>query len=150
VSGNGTGIQAATLVKIRALTLSGNDVGIVAVNADQHGRALVYDTSVITGNRIGVLADRFVKMVNSSITANTEIGIRAGLGDDCPHKGLATIKAGTVTGNGTDAGCGTTVVCADLATCTTAPHVAGGATCDHSYVIGSGIPGSDWDVCALD
>jgi hypothetical protein len=44
----------------------------------------------------------------------------------------------------------TVVSSADLATCGTAPHIAGTASCDHSYVRGSGIPGDDWNVCALD
>jgi hypothetical protein len=148
ISGNGTGIRAGTVVKLRTMTLSGNDLGIDASNLDVRGHALVYD-STISGNRIGVSADLLVKTSNSSVTGNTQIGVNAG-NTSCARKGLATIKGGTVTGNGTDPDCGTTVACADLATCGTAPHLAGGATCDHSYVNGSGIPGSDWDVCTLD
>ena len=148
ISGNGTGIRGGTVVKVRGITVSGNDVGIDASNNDVRGHALVYD-STISGNGIGVSADILVKTSNSSITGNTTIGVHAGDGS-CSRKGLATIKGGTITGNGTDPDCGTTVACADLATCGTAPHLAGGATCDHSYVNGSGIPGSDWNVCTLD
>lgn len=148
VSGNQVGIRAGHSVKVRGVTLSGNGMGIDASNNESRGHALVYDSSV-TGNTVGISADNFVKTVNSSITGNTQIGINAG-DASCTRKGLATIKAGTVTGNGTAAGCGTSVACADIATCGTAPHVAGGATCDHSYVNGSGIPGSDWDVCTAD
>ena len=55
----------------------------------------------------------------------------------------------TVTGNGTSADCGTTVVCADLDT-DLVPRLDPRSTCDSSHVYGSGLPGSSWGVYALD
>lgn len=148
ISGNGVGVRAGHTAKLRVVTLSGNGIGVDASNNDDRGHALLFD-STVTGNVTGVSADRLVKTSNTTVTGNSEIGVDVDDGS-CSGKGLASIKGGTVTGNGTDSDCGTTVACADLATCKTPPHLAGGATCDHSYVNGSGIPGSDWDVCALD
>jgi len=148
VSGNGSGIRAGTTVHVRGMTITGNQRGVDASNNGVHARALLFD-STVTGNDVGAIADRLVKTVNTTITGNRLFGIYAGNGS-CTKKATATVKGGTVSGNGTDAGCGTTVACADLGTCGAAPLLAGGATCDHSYANGSGIPGTDWDVCALD
>jgi hypothetical protein len=148
ISGNGTGVRAGTMARLRSVSVSGNNTGIDAVNDGLRGRALIHE-STISGNRIGVTADVLVKSLNSTITGNAQYGISVG-NESCTRKGLATLKAGTATGNGTDPDCGTTIACADVATCGTAPHLAGMATCDHSYVRASGIPGSDWNVCALD
>jgi len=148
ISGNDVGVRAGTTAKLRVVTLSGNTIGVDASDNNVRGHALLFD-STVSGNVVGISADKIVKTSNTAITGNTEIGVTVG-DASCTVKGLATIKGGSVTGNGTDPDCGTTVACADLATCNTAPHLAGGATCDHSYVNGSGIPGSDWDVCALD
>jgi hypothetical protein len=54
----------------------------------------------------------------------------------------------TATGNGTDASCGVSQVCADVATIVE-PTVVG-STCETSYVLDSGMPGSSWSVCSLD
>ena len=151
VSGNGTGIQAATVVKIRALTVRpATTIGIVAVNVER-GRALVYDTSVITGNWIGVYADRFVKSVNSSDHRQ-----HRDRHPGRPGRRLSAQGAGHYQVGHGHRQLDRRRLWHDRRLrpisppVPTAPHVAGGATCDHSYVIGSGIPGSDWDVCALD
>ena len=56
-----------------------------------------------------------------------------------------------MTGNNTDPDCGTTKVCFDLGTCpgATLPRLRN-STCEHSYVLGSGNPGTDLGVCTLD
>jgi len=104
--------------------------------------------STFTGNGIGVWADKAAKLKSCSVTGNVTAGIL--LGDTgCNSRGWPVLKDTAVTGNGTDPGCGTTVACADLMTCK-APHLGPGASCDTSYAIDSGVPGTDWDVCSAD
>ena len=55
----------------------------------------------------------------------------------------------TATGNGTGDGCGMTRSCANLMTCRQ-PKLDSTSSCATSYVNGSGLPGSDWNVCAAD
>ena len=148
ISGNGTGIRSGGTTRLRSVTLTGNQTGILAANNGARARALLFD-STVSANEVGVVADLLVKSTNTAVTGNSRIGISAGAAG-CPRRAHASLKGGTATGNGTDPGCGTTLACADVATCGSAPHLAGGATCDHSYANGSGIPGTDWDVCALD
>jgi len=64
----------------------------------------------------------------------------------------ATIASGSVlTGNGTGADCGVSRACADIATCAASmPDVSADTTCDTSYVVDSGIPGSSWGICTGD
>lgn len=64
---------------------------------------------------------------------------------ECPD---VTIVDSTVTGNGTDAVCGVAETCADVAACNL-PTVTN-TTCNTSYDVNSGFPGTSWGVCALD
>jgi hypothetical protein len=149
ISGNAIGVRNGGKVTLRDVTMTGNGRAVEAANGAATARAYVFD-STITGNGAGILADRIVKVVDSTVTGNGTFGIRVSGGSSCDHKATASIKRSTVTGNDTDAGCGTTEVCADVATCQAPPRLAGGAVCDHSYRVGSGNPGEDWDVCTLD
>ena len=52
-----------------------------------------------------------------------------------------------LTGNGTNGECDVTEPCADLAACTE-PVIRDAATaCDRSHVLGSGVPGTNWEIC---
>jgi hypothetical protein len=108
-------------------------------------------SSTITGNAgIALAAQRSIKVFDSTVTGNGTFGVYAAGGFNCEKKAGATVSNSTITGNGTDAECGSGEVCADVATCNFRPRVKIGSTCDTSYKIGSGNPGSDWDVCTLD
>jgi hypothetical protein len=54
-----------------------------------------------------------------------------------------------LTGNGTDSECGVSLVCADIGS-KDEPKVDSDSVCDVSYELGSGFPGSSWNVCAAD
>jgi hypothetical protein len=149
ISGNGLGVRVGTTAKLRDMTITANQTAMAVGDNAGSGRALVFDSTISGNAEGGVLAQRLVKAVGSTITGNGTIGISTGW-SGCDRAGILSIVATTVTGNDNHPDCGTTKVCADLATCDKAPKVKAGSTCDHSYVNGSGNPGSDWDVCSLD
>jgi len=60
-----------------------------------------------------------------------------------------TLKATAVGGNGILAACSGSIVCGDLLSCRP-PRLKRDASCGTSHVTGTGVPGDDWDVCALD
>lgn len=85
----------------------------------------------------GVDGDGTAKARSSTITANGLDGIR----------GLRVIVKDTAaTGNGTDASCGVTSECADVASAV-APRVTGTSTCGTSR---NTEAGGSWGVCAND
>jgi len=61
----------------------------------------------------------------------------------------SALVGSTASGNGTDVECGTSIMCADVASCTL-PKIAALATCDTSYQVDSGVPGLSWGVCSSD
>jgi hypothetical protein len=67
---------------------------------------------------------------------------------DCSDPGTVVVKATDLTGNGLDSSCGTTEACGSVGSCA-APKLLE-VTCDTSYVVGSGIPGQSWSLCAQD
>ena len=90
-----------------------------------------------------------VSLVVADVTGNGEYG--AFLGDaeaPCPN-GRFKAQRSTLVGNDVSSDCGVTIACADIAAATL-PNVVGDSTCEHSYVAGSGLPGSSWGVCGLD
>jgi len=152
ISGNGEGIRGGASVRVDNMTITGNvGTGIAVANIAESG-TLVVRNSTITGNARGVSAQRRVKVIDSTITGNGTYGASAGAnlaGGSCVRPGVLGVKSSTITGNDTDPDCGTTKVCADIATCEAAPKIKDSA-CDTSYVNESGNPGQSWDVCALD
>jgi len=148
MSGSGDAVAASGNTKIRdGVTITNNDTALAVFN--DHGTAGVIVTgSTVTGNRQGILTQRRIKLVDSSVTDNGTNGLSAGE-YKCPRNGFISLVRSTVTGNGTDPSCSTNV-CADIATCGTAPRVDDTSTCGHSYVNGSGNPGDSWHVCSLD
>jgi hypothetical protein len=91
---------------------------------------------------LGTLHGMNIPVSQSTISANARFGLASDLS-------TVTAVRSQVRGEGTDATCGTSQACADLAA-SVAPRVSSAADCDTSYVAGSGIPGADWDICALD
>ncbi len=126
ISGNvGRGIEAgggAPRVTVKESTISNNgEEGIFGT-----GRIRVTTNSVVSNNGLDGVS-----------TATTMI--------DCPD---LSIVDSTVTGNGLDAVCGVSETCADVAACSLPSIVS--TTCDTSYDVNSGFPGSNWGVCSLD
>lgn len=147
-SGNGVAMRVGARAKLRDVTITGNDSGVSAGNNAKTGSILVQDSTVTANDRTGLDAQRGIKVIGSTITNNGQSGILAAGGFDCEKKAGASLAHSTVTGNGT--ACGANEVCADVATCKKRPRVKKDSTCGTSYQIGSGNPGSDWDVCTLD
>ena len=148
ISGNGVAVRAGGNTKVAGVTITGNDLGIDADNLST-AKALV-SNSTISGNNIGVRADVLAKLTDSTVSGNGRFGVIVGDQQQCERNSLAVVKRSAITGNGTNPGCGTTEACADVATCGVAPRLRVGASCDHSYVNGSGVPGDDWNVCSAD
>jgi hypothetical protein len=155
ISGSGVGIRNGGTLTGRNLTITGNQQAVEGGNNEGTTRVLLRDSSV-TGNGSGVTSHGGVKLIHTTVTGNGKSGVTAGQavfsrpeGVHCERKSLATLFGSTVTGNGTDPACGVTTVCWDVATCLQAPRLHD-STCEHSYAIASGNPGTDWDVCTLD
>jgi hypothetical protein len=155
ISGNGVGIRNAGTLNGRNLTITGNLRAVDGGNNDGTTRVRLRDSSV-TGNGSGVHSHGGVKLLNTTVTGNGTSGASAGTTDfsrpegiHCPRKALVMLYGSTVTGNHTDPECGVTKVCFDVATCLEAPRLHD-STCEHSYAMASGNPGTDWDVCTLD
>jgi hypothetical protein len=150
-SGNGASGVTSTSRRMTLLRceVSGNgDRGV----SHSSGTTKIKDSG-ITGNAgAGVYSNsptssRGCKMVvaRSTVTGNAGHGLVCGSVD----RTRLSIRKSGVTANGGVAECGTTIACADLAS-DELPRIKKGATCDTSYVLDSGIPGSSWSVCALD
>jgi len=86
-----------------------------------------------------------VTLTNSTVTGNALDGIVQSA--SLPRCRLKA-RGSTVTGNGTYASCGVAQTCADLSSCGL-PKVRA-STCDTSYDVTSGFPGTSWGVCSLD
>ena len=149
LSNNSIGITSTGTMKLTNATVADNGAyGAIARGYPADTGKVNGTGSAFTGNGIGIWADKAVKLTNSTVTANVGAGIVLGE-NECNRTVVPSLKNTAVTGNGTDPGCGTTVACADLMTCK-APRLGPGSSCDTSYAIGSGVPGTDWDVCSSD
>ena len=143
------GIVSPKNVKVTGMAITGNRGGIRARNSDGKSRVRMRD-SLVTGNEFGIDGDK-VKVSGSEITGNATGGIILGrrLNDPCnERRRTAAVKNSVVTGNDGGATCGVSETCADLMLCR--PPRLKDVTCDTSYLLGSGVPGSDLDLCALD
>jgi hypothetical protein len=151
ISNNGAGIRVGAKLTLDGATVTGNmGSGIDASNTDGSARVDVRN-STVTNNRDGIRAQRLAKITDSTVSGNTRHGVLVGIesGPACARKGTARLMGATVTGNATEPTCGVSVGCGDLSTCSP-PKLAGGSTCDRSFVLGSDNVTADWDVCAAD
>lgn len=149
----GEGIRSTGVLKLDGVTITNNGYGALARSYPRHHGRLIARNSVFSGNGIGAIADKSAKLTDSTATGNLVAGVLIGdflYEDPCPDAPrTVALKNTAVTGNGTGDGCGTTRSCADLMTCRS-PKLDALSSCGTSYVNGSGLPGSDWDVCAAD
>ncbi len=141
------GVGASQKVKLKRSTVSGNGgFGVDASSKD--GKVTVKESSVEFNTLSGVFAGLRVKGKDSAINSNGVHGVVT----KCPgaFPGVrADLRDTTLTGNGTDASCGVSQTCADVSPCVP-PKLKGTTTCDTSYDVDSGFPGTSWGVCALD
>jgi hypothetical protein len=148
ISGNlGGGIRAAAKLTVRNVSIINNSYE--AINAANGAGSSSVDLRevVVTGNDFGVSAQSRAKIRYTTISNNARGGLSVG-SYQCPSKTAVGIKGSTISNNANDASCGVTRACADIDTCT--PPRVGYTTCDHSHDLDSGVPGTDWDVCASD
>jgi hypothetical protein len=155
IRGNESGIWHGGKAIVRNVTITGNSFRATdGSNVAGNTRIDLYD-STITNNGAGIYAQGNVKIVDSTVTGNGLYGVSAGdventpSSSHCEQKALVMLVGSTVTGNGTNPNCGNTDPCFDVGSCLVAPRLKE-TTCGHSYQQASGIPGDDWDVCALD
>ncbi len=130
---------------VREVTVSGN----AGHGVDSMSGKVKLEDATITGNGIdGVAAFLSVNSMGSTVTGNGRFGISTRPdgpvpgGAPCSETGKASFKLNftTVTGNGTDADCGATLACADVAVCERAPQLRS-SVCGTSHRLESGIPG---------
>jgi hypothetical protein len=124
---------------------------VISDNAGDGAEGIVtrLASSVLTGNALAGASAIDGLLTAMGVTAQGNGN--AGLYSDGPFTGTCGLRLidSSVTNNDNDPGCGITMACADLVSCR-APSVRGDSTCETSYQLGSGIPGDNWDVCALE
>ncbi len=149
ITGNaGSGIEAfaARSIRVKDSDISGNG-GKGIFDPTDGPRKVVVQNTTITGNGeegINVPVPLLIKS-GSVITDNGLDGVNM---SHPLEKVKVVVKDSTLTGNGTHLDCGVVQTCADIST-TQAPIVTN-TTCNTSYDITSGFPGTSWDLCALD
>jgi len=146
VTGNaGDGVAS---VKVRS---TDSFIDLNGENGIRDSRSLtVSRTSISSNGKNGVLiGDELWKanFAETNISDNGENGVAAPPGFSAVP--VALRKTSDASTNGTSADCGVSLECADLNT-TLAPQLDATSSCGTSHVYGSGIPGSDWNVCSAD
>jgi hypothetical protein len=152
---SGGGVIGNDEIIVRRLTITGSPSnGVLAINAKGHARAWIMD-SVINGNAMtGVETDRMAHIFRSRIIGNGRYGVAVSLQpfNDCT-RGRIRSWGSEISGNGVDVACGTSEVCADVASCAKRGSdrpVLHRTPCDTSYELGSGMPGRSCSLCTLD
>jgi hypothetical protein len=169
VSGNtGTGIHADQAAIIDTQVNNNDGHGLVVTGLSGNGQRLkIVRSTFNAGGAAAIVAGIPTHIADSEISGNAWQGVVADVGPvhiartSIVSNGFSGVSVGTgfpfcrlgvvdstVVGNGTDASCGSTQTCADLAACDV-PRLMQVA-CDSSYDVNSGFPGTDWGVCALD
>jgi hypothetical protein len=149
---SGGGVIGQDKVLVRRMIITGSPAhGVLATNGMGRARATIVD-SVITGNAsTGVEADRMTRIIRSRITGNGRHGVAVSLQpfNDCTRGRIRSWRS-TVSDNGRDETCGTSEICADVATCARRGPALRASGCDTSYELGSGMPGRNCGVCTFD
>ncbi len=135
VSDNGgDGIRSKTTAVISGATITGNAGDGIRTD----GTATVKGSTVDGNGGDGIHSDKYAKAMKlSTVSGNGFDGVRGV---------RALLIDATATGNGTNAACGFTDECADLAS-DLFPAVKGASTCGTSR---NTDLGGTWDVCTLD
>lgn len=141
----GTGIVIDSVegdTRIFLSEVSYNGLDGIRVDGQQLARVHTRLAFVRYNGRHGIAARR-LEVSRTRVDFNAFHGIYAPPGDgDC----VLSVQHYSMIGNGTDASCGVSVTCADIATCTL-PANLNGTPCDTSYDTNSGFPGVSWGIC---
>ena len=145
----GSGIVMSSIgsrVTIQFAEISDNAVDGIRVDGPQERMIRLKLAFIRRNGRHGVVS-RNVGVYQSRIDDNTMDGILAEPGGEpC----LVRLKQYTITGNGSDASCGVSVACADVASCLAPVAISSSTVCGTSYDTTSGFPGTSWGVCEDD
>jgi hypothetical protein len=150
ITGNGdSGIVFSTVsgqAQIQLAEVSDNGLDGIRVDGAQPDRLRLRLAFVRRNGRNGVVANRLL-LHQSRIDDNAFHGVYMP-----PGMGVCTLNIDqySLIGNGTDASCGVSVTCADIASCETPANVSGHTVCGTSYDSASGFPGASWGVCDED
>ena len=146
------GVRAANRVALLNVTITNSSShGVEAANNYGSSKASLKGCTVTGNAGSGVIADKSVLAIDSTITNNGLVGIVVEpqvSSTEC-QLGHISLKNTTVTGNGTDASCGVTLACADVYLCPRPPKLIRGSSCDHSCK-DKAVPCESWNVCSLD
>jgi len=152
---SGGGVIGNGKVTVIRTTIAGSPSnGVLAINAAGHGRATIVDSVINDNAMTGVEADRMTKIFRSTIVGNGRYGVSVSLQpfNDCT-RGRIRSWASEISGNGLDAVCGMSEVCADVAACTGRRNdrpLLHRTSCANSYELRSGMPGRTCGLCTLD
>jgi Right handed beta helix region len=139
----------STVTKIRNVTISNSITGSGVRAPFEDSKVIVRDATITGNARHGIETSRLVRVRGGTIANNGLDGVIVEP-TSCRTRPRLVIRGAVVTGNGLAPECGTLLQCADVAAGCPKPPRLRETTCDHSYVLGSGIPGMDWGLCALD
>lgn len=147
VEGNGlSGIFADAKATVLRSTVRGNGTANGGAGiAVLHGRAVVSRSTVENNADEGIYVRDDARVIGTTVTGNGSGGVVAGTFGCSTASAVKAFRA-TITGNAS--GACAAGDCADIVACT-APRLTA-TICDHSHQLASGLPGDDWNVCALD
>jgi len=148
ITGNaGPGVKASRSIKVFSSIVSGNDgagIGQVGLSGNAGTlKIIVKDSVIMVNGEEGVIAAGNAKIVRSTVADNGIHGVSV-------VGGQIRASKSTMTGNGTDASCGVTQTCADVASRAGKTRLDKTSTCGASYELLSGFPGTSLGVCSLD
>lgn len=148
--GTGTAIRGST-VSNRGVTLSNFEIagGNVGIRVWAGKVAVKVVRSTIPGN-----AGHGIDLITGPIPERAKLGetaiVNNGLNGVLLIDGsIRAVKSSSTTANGTDATCGVSEACADLAA-GDQPIIDATSTCDTSYIWNTGVVGSNWGIYSLD
>jgi hypothetical protein len=148
----GGGVIGNGQVTVRRTTITGSPSnGVLAINAKGRAGAMIVDSVISSNAMTGVEADRTARIIRSKISENGRYGVAVSVQafNDCTRGRIRSWHS-TISGNGLDVACGTSVVCADVASCARHQPSLHATQCDTSYELGSGMPGRSCGVCTRD
>ena len=144
----GTGIVFDTILGdalVFFIEVSDNGLDGIRVENPQTDRLRLKISFVRRNGRHGIVSER-VRLNQSRVDENAFHGVYAPAGTQCNVR----IDRYTLVDNGTDASCGVTTTCADIASCLLPVNLSASTECDTSYDSSSGFPGVSWSICTED
>lgn len=147
ITGNGdSGIVFSSVfgeAHVQFAEISDNGLDGIRVDGPQPDRLRLELVFARHNGRHGVVANRLL-LHQCRIDENAFHGVYMP-----PGMGACTLNIDqySLVGNGTDASCGVSAACADIASCETPANISSHSVCGTSYDSASGFPGVSWGVC---